>query len=79
MKPIERMFGVIEQKRATFIMEDMIAELDAERNILRKRAIEDQMIDGADYKKILSDLNLQLSSNYEKEMILRELIDRLKR
>jgi hypothetical protein len=79
MKPFERMFGVIDQKRATFIMEEMIAELDAQRNILRKRAIEEQMIDGADYKKVLNDLNLQLSSNYEKEMIVRELIDRLKR
>lgn len=79
MKAIERMFGVIEQKRATGIMEEMIAELDAQRNILRKRAIEEQMQDGADHKKILSDLSLQLSNNYEKEMIIRDLIDRLKR
>lgn len=79
MKPIERMFGVIEQNRAATIMEEMIAELDAQRNLLRKRAIEEQMIDGADYKKILSDLSLQLSSNYEKEITIRELIDRLKR
>ena len=57
----------------------MIAELDAQRNILRKRAIEEQMQDGADHKKILGDLNLQLSNNYEKEMIIRDLIDRLKR
>lgn len=79
MKPIERMFGVIEQNRAASIVEDMIAELDAQRNVLRKRAIEDQMIDGADHRKILSDLSLQLANNYEKEIIIRELIDRLKR
>lgn len=79
MKPIERLFGIIDQKRATSIMEEMIAELDHQRNILRKRAIEDQLKEDADFRKILVDLELKLTNNYEKETIIRDLIDRLKR
>jgi len=83
MKALQRFFGVVSNDRIDSALAIMVAEMENDRNDIRKKALEavdkcDVTKEGDRVASILLQMNRDLTSLYEKETILREFINKLK-
>jgi len=83
MKALQRFFGVVSNDRIDSTLAIMVAEMENDRNDIRKKALEsvvklDVTKEGDKVASILLQMNRDLTSLYERETILREFINKLK-
>ncbi len=83
MKIFERFFGVTSNDRIDSTLAIMVAEMENNRNDIRRKALEtvdklDVTKEGDRVASILLQMNRDLTSLYERETILREFINKLK-
>ena len=83
MKALQRFFGVVSNDRIDSALAVMVAEMENDRNDIRKKALEsvdklDVTKEGDRVASILLQMNRDLTSLYERETILREFINKLK-
>ena len=83
MKALQRFFGVVSNDRIDSALAIMVAEMENDRNDIRKKALEtvdklDVTKEGDKVASILLQMNRDLTSLYERETILREFINKLK-
>lgn len=83
MKPIQRFFGVVSIDRLDDVLGQIVASMETDRNDIRKKALAE--VDKCDVKTegdrvaaILLQMNRDLTSLFEKEVILREFVSKLK-
>jgi hypothetical protein len=83
MKALQRFFGVVSNDRIDSALAAMVAEMENDRNDIRKKALEtvdklDVTKEGDKVASILLQMNRDLTSLYERETTLREFINKLK-
>jgi hypothetical protein len=83
MKALQRFFGVVSNDRIDSALATMVAEMENDRNDIRKKALEavdkcDVTKEGDRVASILLQMNRDLTSLYERETTLREFINKLK-
>lgn len=83
LKPLERFFAVVSFDRINDTLTEIVAEEEHNRNKIRKDILTEMdklspIKDGEKIQELLINMNRQLTLSYEKEIYLREFIDKFK-
>jgi hypothetical protein len=83
LKPLERFFAVVSFDRINNTLTEIVAEEEDNRNKIRKDILTEMdklspTKDGEKIQELLINMNRQLTFSYEKEIYLREFIDKFK-
>jgi hypothetical protein len=83
MKFLEKIVGVIPKYKLEIALTEVIASSEHLRNDIRKKAFEeldklDPIKQGERVAEVLTRMNSELTSSYEKEIAIRDFIGKLK-
>jgi hypothetical protein len=83
IKFILRFFGLVPYDRLEMAVSEIVSEFELKRNEIRKVSLDEMdklspTKDGEKIQKILLQMNRDLTTLYEKETVLRELLTKVK-